>query len=79
MKLVTVSSAFNPASAQLVRSRLEAAGFHPVVAHELSALSLDGYAMAAGGILVQVPENEAEEVRAFLSDEGESEASEDQP
>ena len=28
MTLVTVSSAFNPADAQLVRSRLEAAGFH---------------------------------------------------
>ena len=68
MKLVTVSSAFDPASAQLTRSQLEAAGFHPVVAHELSALSMDGYALAAGGILVQVPENEAEEVRAFLAD-----------
>lgn len=67
MNAVTVYSAFNPADAQLVRSRLEAAGFHPVVKHELSALSLDGYAMAAGGILVQVPESEAEEVKAFLA------------
>jgi hypothetical protein len=66
MKLVTVQTAFNPADAQLGRSRLEAAGFHPVVMHEGSALSLDGYAMAAGGILVQVPEDEAEEARAFL-------------
>lgn len=66
MSLITVSRAFNPADAQLVRSRLEAAGFHPVVAHELSALSLDGYAMAAGGIQVQVPEEEAAEVKEFL-------------
>ena len=67
MPLVTVSSAFNPADAQLVRSRLEAAGFHAVVTHELSALSLDGYALAAGGILVQVPDEEAAEVKEFLA------------
>jgi len=69
MSLVTVSSAFNPADAQLTRSRLEAAGFHAVVSHELSALSLDGYALAAGGILVQVPEEEAAEAREFLAAE----------
>lgn len=68
MKLVTVLRAFNPADAQLAWSRLEAAQFHPIVTHELSALSLDGYAMAAGGIQVQVPENEAEEALAFLNE-----------
>jgi hypothetical protein len=67
MSLVTIQTAFNPADAQLVRSRLDAAGFHPVVAHELSALSLDGYALAAGGILVQVPAEEAEEAKEFLT------------
>jgi len=67
MSLITIQSAFNPADAQLVRSRLEAAGFHPIVTHELSALSLDGYAMAAGGILVQVPEEEAAEAKEFLT------------
>jgi len=67
MKLVTVYTAFNPADAHLVCSRLDAASFHPIVTNELSALSLDGYAMAAGGILVQVPQDEAEEVRSFLA------------
>ena len=66
MSLITVHRAFNPADAQLVRSRLEAAEFHAVVTNELSALSLDGYALAAGGILVQVPEAEAVEAREFL-------------
>jgi hypothetical protein len=66
MKLVTIATAFNPADAQLVRSRLEVAGFHPIVKNELSALSLDGYAMAAGGILVQVPEDELDEANEFL-------------
>jgi len=67
MQLVTVHRAFNPADAHLVRSRLEAAGFLAQVTHELSALSLDGYALAAGGILVQVPEDVAEEARALLN------------
>ena len=67
MSLVTIASAFNPADAQLIRSRLEAAGFHAFVAHELSALSLDGYALAAGGILVQVPDNEAADAKEFLA------------
>ncbi len=67
MALVTVFTAFNPAEAQLVRSRLEAAQFHAVVSHELSALSMDGYALAAGGIRVQVPESEAADAREFLA------------
>ncbi len=68
MQPTTVYCAFNPADAQLVRSRLDAAGFHAIVTHELSSLSLDGYALAAGGILVQVPESEGEEARAFLAE-----------
>ena len=67
MPLVTVFSAFNPADAQLARSRLEAAQFHAVVTHELAALSLEGYALAAGGILVQVPDAEAADAREFLA------------
>jgi NADPH-dependent 7-cyano-7-deazaguanine reductase QueF-like protein len=68
MELVTVSRAFNSADAHLVRSRLEAAGFHAIVTNELSALSMEGYALAAGGILVQVPDNELEEAKAFLAE-----------
>jgi len=67
MKLVTVFTSFSPAEAQLIRSRLEASDFHAVVMHELSALSLDGYSMAAGGILVQVPEEEAADARELLA------------
>jgi len=67
MDLITVCTAFNPADAQLARSRLEAAGFHPFVANENAALSMDGYALAVGGILVQVPENEAADAREFLN------------
>ena len=67
MKLLTVFTAFNPAEAQLIRSRLEAAELHPFVKSELSALSMDGYALAVGGIEVQVPEPEVEEARALIA------------
>ena len=66
MSPVTIYKAFNPADAQLVCSRLEAAGFHPFVADEMAALSMDGYALAAGGIRVQLPESEFAAAREFL-------------
>ena len=66
MRLVTIYTAFNPADAQLVRSRLEVAEFHALVKNEIAALSLEGYALTAGGIQVQVPEAEAAEARTFL-------------
>ncbi|MFO1512726.1 MAG: DUF2007 domain-containing protein [Verrucomicrobiota bacterium] len=65
--MITVFTAFNPAEAQLACSRLDAAQFHPVVKNEISALSMDGYALAAGGIQVQVPDSEAAEAREFLN------------
>ena len=68
MNLITVHTALNPAAAQLVNSQLQAAGFHSVVTGELSALSIDGYALAAGGIRVQVPEVEAADARLLLGD-----------
>lgn len=68
MDLVTVHRAFNPAEAQLIRSMLDAAGIPAQVANELSALSMEGYALAAGGILVQVPEDRAEEARALIDE-----------
>lgn len=67
MEMVTIFTAFNPAEAQLVRSRLDAAEFDAVVKNEISALSMDGYALAAGGILVQVPADQADEAREFLN------------
>ncbi len=66
MKLVTVYQTFSPADAQLVRSRLEASNLEPIVVNELSALSMDGYSMASGGILIQVPEDQVEEARGLI-------------
>lgn len=66
MELVTISTQFNPAEAQLVRSRLEAAGFHPFVKNEIAGMVFEGYTMGVGGIQVQVPEMEADDAREFL-------------
>jgi hypothetical protein len=67
MSLVTVYRTFSPADAQLVCSRLDAAALHASVAHELSALSMDGYSLATGGILVQVPEEEAADAHELIA------------
>jgi hypothetical protein len=67
MDFVTVFTALYPMDAQLARSRLEAAGFHPFVTSEAAALSIEGYALAAGGIRVQVPAAEAAEAKEFLN------------
>ena len=65
MNFVTVITTSNLAEAQLICSRLEAAGFHPFVANENTASWLAGFSVLAN-VLVQVPEAEAAEARAFL-------------
>jgi hypothetical protein len=71
MKLVTVYRTFSPADAQLICSLLQASDISALVADELSALSMDGYSMATGGIRVQVPEEEVEDARALIESKGE--------
>ena len=66
MDLKTVFRAFNSAEAQLVRSQLEAAEFTVFVADETSALSMEGYVLGAGGIRVQVPEDQAADATDLL-------------
>lgn len=67
MKLVTIFTTFNPAEAQIIRSRLDASGFPVEVKNELSSLSIEGYSMATGGIEIQVPEDRAEDARTLIS------------
>ena len=67
MTNVTVYTAREPADAQLVRSRLEAAGFHPFVADENAAFYTGGDSAATNGIRVQVPDSEAADAREFLA------------
>ena len=74
MKLVTVYTALNPAEAQLANSQLQAAGFHSVVIGEEAALSIGGYAQGAGGIRVEVPEDEATDAELLLRSSEDSSA-----
>jgi hypothetical protein len=66
MEPVTVFRTFNLPEAQIVRSRLEAAGFMAEVIHELATLGTEGYSMATGGVKVQVPAEEAEDARVLI-------------
>jgi hypothetical protein len=65
MNLVTIFTAFNLAETQLLRARLEAAGFHPFLANENVSSWLGGFSTATT-IRLQVPENEAIAAKEFL-------------
>ncbi len=67
MKLVTVFKGWNAGEAELVRARLEAAEFHPVIVNEHSGIEMMG---GGGGVLVQVPDTEAADAGEFLADSG---------
>lgn len=59
--MVRVFTSFSAVEAQMIRSRLEAAGIHCVVANEIASLSTEGGSMATGGIDVQTaPEDAAQ-------------------
>jgi hypothetical protein len=66
VKLITIFTAFNLAETQLLRARLEAAGFHPFLANENVSSWLGGFSTATT-IRVQVPENEAADAKEFLN------------
>lgn len=70
MKAITIATHFNLAEAELMRARLEAAGFHPFIANENTAGWFGGTSTAAR-IRIEVPENEAEDARALLKSSGE--------
>lgn len=72
MKLVQVYNSFSSADANLVCSSLQSAGIAAQVTNELSSLSLDGYALASGGIRVMVPEEQFAEARAIIDQANET-------
>jgi hypothetical protein len=67
MKMVTVFRSFNMMEAELIRSRLEASQFTPIIEPGLSAIGLDDFASKSGGFLVQVPDDESEEAASFIA------------
>lgn len=73
MDFVTVSRALNPSEAELVRSRLEANGFLVNIKNENAAFCF-GSGYDIGGVLIQVPEIQAESARALLESQEPSES-----
>ena len=76
MKLVQVYNSFSSADANLVCSSLQSAGIEAQVTNELSSLSMEGYALASGGIRVMVPEEQFAEARALIDQSNEPPAAE---
>ena len=68
MDFVTVFTSFSLNEVQIVRSRLEAANFHPFIANEAAASWLGGFGTYStqGLVRVQVPETEAADAKEFL-------------
>lgn len=73
MELETVFETVNAAEAQLVRSRLEAAGLKAQVEPEIDPLTIERFLVPAGGIQVKVPQDQAAEARALLAASEEAE------
>jgi Putative prokaryotic signal transducing protein len=66
MKLVTAHSTFSQTEAQIIRARLETAGFHPFVANENASITLGGFSKSTL-IRVEIPEDELADVKEFLT------------
>lgn len=66
MEWVTLTKLFSPAEADILRSRLESAGFTVTLKNMGAALSTEGYSMATGGIWVQVPAVEEADARSLM-------------
>jgi hypothetical protein len=62
MEFVTVYTTLNPADAELIRGRLESANLTVNVKNEDVVLGVE----TSGGVLLQVPADQAEEARALL-------------
>jgi len=61
-----VFKSFSAAEAQMIKSRLETAGFNSFVTDEIASMSMEGYSMSTGGIRVKVPEEEFKLARELV-------------
>ena len=75
----TVFKSFSAAEAQMIKSRLETAGFNSFVTDEIASMSMEGYSMSTGGIRVKVPEGEFKLARELVENLLEEATHEDAP
>ncbi len=73
MGFTTIQTSFNDVEANLVKSRLELAGYHPHLKDENATL-LTATPNTTGGIKIQVPDEEAADAAAYLQDEADANA-----
>lgn len=66
MSLVTIFTSLNAIDAEMACARLEAAGMHPEINNETSAM-LTSAPLTSGGIRVQVPDEEEASARELLN------------
>jgi hypothetical protein len=69
VELEIVFETLNAAEAQLIRSRLDAAGYQPVLDPEIDPLTISGFTVPEGGIKIRVPAEHAASARALLAEE----------
>ena len=67
MHPVTLTNVLNPAEADLLCCQLRGAGFHPFLPDSNTAVNMEGYALAIGGIRIQVPDHEYADAKEFLA------------
>lgn len=67
MQFVTVYNSLDTGNAMLVKSQLDAAGFTTLVPDEHSNFAIEGSTLAIGGLRIQVPEDQEQDARNFLS------------
>ena len=68
MGFTTIQTSFNDVEANLIKSRLELAGFHPHLKDE-NATMLTATPNTTGGIKIQVPDEEAADAAQYLENE----------
>lgn len=67
MGYTTIQTSFNDIEANLVKSRLELAGFHPFLKNEDATLLTTS--ATTGGFKIQVPDEEAADAAKYLENE----------
>ena len=68
MEPVTVFHTFNVAQADMICAHLQSSGFEARLIHDYTSVNLPMHTQALGGVLIQVPNDKAEEARAFIAD-----------
>ncbi len=68
MEPITVFHTLNVAQADMICAHLQSAGFEARLVNDYANVNLPMATQVMGGVLIQVPNDKAEEARAFIAD-----------